>query len=193
MPNSTFALRSPMPASADEVYAWHARPLAFQRLQPPWEDTTVVRQEGAFGTDGFRTTMRAGLFGPVNGTWLAEVYDFRPGRQFQDRELNGPFAFWNHTHRFVPDTPTTSFLEEHIEYRVPFGLPGRLVAGGMVKRRLAAMFAYRHALTASDLRRHAQFAERPRLTVAVTGSRGLIGSDLVPFLTTGGQDRKSVV
>jgi hypothetical protein len=48
------------------------------------------------------------------------------------------------------------------------------------------MFAYRHALTAMDLRRHAAFAHHPRLTVAVTGSRGSIGSDLVPFLTTGG-------
>ena len=48
------------------------------------------------------------------------------------------------------------------------------------------MFAYRHFLHASDLRRHTPFRDRPRLTVAVTGSRGLIGSDLVPFLTTGG-------
>ncbi|WP_227254858.1 TIGR01777 family oxidoreductase [Frigoriglobus tundricola] len=175
-----------MPVSAEELYAWHARPLAFQRLQPPWEDATVVNQEGTFGTDGYRVTVRAGLVGPVSGTWVAELYDFRPGQQFQDRELQGPFAFWNHTHRFVPDTPTSSVLEDHIEYRLPFGRPGRVAAGAMVEQRLAAMFAYRHALTASDLRRHAAFAHRPRLTVAVTGSRGLIGSDLVSFLTTGG-------
>jgi uncharacterized protein (TIGR01777 family) len=48
------------------------------------------------------------------------------------------------------------------------------------------MFAYRHALTASDLARHKLHRDKPRLTVAVTGSRGLIGSDLVAFLTTGG-------
>lgn len=175
-----------MPVSAEELYAWHARPLAFQRLQPPWEHATVVSQEGTFGTDGYRVTVRTGLVGPVNGTWVAELYDFRPGQQFQDRELRGPFAFWNHTHRFVPDTPTTSVLEEHIEYRLPFGRPGRIAAGWMVKQRLESVFAYRHALTLSDLRRHAAVAHRPRLTVAVTGSRGLIGSDLVPFLTTGG-------
>ncbi|MBY0456261.1 MAG: TIGR01777 family oxidoreductase, partial [Gemmataceae bacterium] len=63
---------------------------------------------------------------------------------------------------------------------------GRLVGGGMVRERLRAMFAYRHTLTRSDLVRHARFADRPRLTVAVTGSRGLVGSELVPFLTSGG-------
>jgi uncharacterized protein (TIGR01777 family) len=37
-----------------------------------------------------------------------------------------------------------------------------------------------------DLARHAAFADRPRLHVAVTGASGLIGSSLMPFLTTGG-------
>ena len=186
MPDSTFTLKSPMPASADEVYAWHARPLAFERLTPPWEDTRVVKQEGAFGTAGFRTTVRTKVAGPLSGTWLAEMYDFQPGRRFQDRQLKGPFAFWNHTHLMIPDTDMASVLEDHIEYRPPLGLPGRVFGGGIVRKRLAAVFAYRHFVTASDLRRHAKFAHRPRLTVAVTGSRGMIGADLVPFLTTGG-------
>jgi uncharacterized protein (TIGR01777 family) len=56
----------------------------------------------------------------------------------------------------------------------------------MIRRRLATMFAYRHALTASDLARHNLYSDRPRLTVLVTGSRGLIGSELVAFLTTDG-------
>ncbi len=186
MPNTTFTLRSPMAVSAQELYEWHARPLAFHRLTPPWEDTRVVKQEGAFGTDGFRATVRTHIVGPLNGTWIAEMYDFQPGRRFQDRELKGPFAFFNHTHDFIPDTPTTSFLEDHIEYRPPFGIPGRVFGNGIVRKRLTKVFAYRHVVTASDLARHAKFAHKPRLTVAVTGSRGLIGSELVPFLTTGG-------
>jgi uncharacterized protein (TIGR01777 family) len=189
MPNQTFILRSSMPVSADELYAWHARPLAFQRLQPPWENTTVVKQEGAFGTDGFLITMRTAVVGPFKGTWLAEAFDFRPGVRFQDRELKGPFAFWHHTHNFVPAAgpgADASELEDHIEYRPPLGMAGRVFGGGMVRQRLAAVFAYRHFITASDLARHKLFRDRPRLTVAVTGSRGTIGSDLVPFLTTGG-------
>lgn len=186
MPNETFTLRSAMPVSAEELYAWHARPLAFQRLQPPWEAARVVRQEGEFGADGFRLTMRAKTLGPLKSTWVAETFDFRPGRGFQDRCLEGPFSYWNHAHEMIPDGPESSFLEDRIEYRVPLGAAGRLFGGRMVRARLSATFAYRHFLTASDLRRHNQFRERPRLTVTVTGSRGLVGSELVPFLTTGG-------
>ncbi len=186
MPNATFTLRSPMPVSADELYAWHSRPLAFQRLQPIWEPIEITSTSGTFGTDGYRITFRTRFLGPIKGTWIADAYDFQPGHGFQDRQLKGPFAFWNHTHRFIPDGPDSSFLEEHIEYRVPLGMFGRLFAGGMTRRRLAAIFAYRHALTESDLKRHKLYRDKPRLTVLVTGSRGMIGSQLVSFLTTGG-------
>jgi uncharacterized protein (TIGR01777 family) len=186
MPNSTFTLRSPMPVSAEELYTWHGRPLAFERLQPPWEHIDIVRTSGAFGTDGYRVEFRTNILGPFKGTWIADAFDFQPGKQFQDRQLKGPFAFWNHTHRMIPSSESSSSLEESIEYGIPFGALGRVFGSGIAQRRLAAVFAYRHALMVSDLNRHALYRDRPRLTIAITGSRGLIGSQLVPFLTTGG-------
>jgi uncharacterized protein (TIGR01777 family) len=186
MPNSTFTLRSPMPVSAEELYAWHSRPLAFQRLLPPWDYNDITGTSGAFGTNDYRIEFRTRFIGPIKGRWVANAFDFQPGNQFQDRQLQGPFAFWNHTHRTIPEASNSSFLEEFIEYRLPYGVFGRLFGSGMAQRRMAAVFAYRHALTRSDLQRHAPYCHHPRLTIAVTGSRGLVGSELVPFLTTGG-------
>jgi hypothetical protein len=48
------------------------------------------------------------------------------------------------------------------------------------------MFAYRHRTTADDLALHARHRRQGPLHVAVTGSRGLIGRELVSLLTTGG-------
>jgi hypothetical protein len=175
-----------MPVGAAELYTWHSRPLASQRLQPPWEEVKLISTAGSFGTDGQRIEFQTRLFGLIKSTWLAEAYDFQPGKGFQDRQLKGPFAYWNHAHRFIPDGEKASFLEDHIEYRLPLGLVGRFLGSRMTRRRLQALLNYRHAVTASDLHRHAQFREQPRQTIAITGSRGLIGSALVPFLTTGG-------
>ncbi len=180
-----FTLRSPVSASAAALYDWHARPAAFARLAPPWERVKVASVAGSFG-DGQRVTLRASLVGPVAKDWVAELFEVVPGRQFRDRQLRGPFAEWTHTHRFLPDGPDASILEDDIEYRLPLGVLGQLVGGGLVRGKLAAMFAYRHAVTASDLRRHAPFAGRPPLTVGVTGSSGLIGSELTHFLGAGG-------
>jgi uncharacterized protein (TIGR01777 family) len=186
MPNETFTLRSAMPVSADELYAWHARPGAFLRLNPPWETVEVTKAEGAFGIAPYRVTVRTPLVGPFKTRLGSEAYDFRPGEGFRDRQLSGPFAEWVHSHRMIPNGPDGSFLEDHIEYRLPLGPIGAAFGGGLVHDRLAAMFAYRHALTASDLRRHGMYRDRPRMKIAITGSRGLVGTDLALFLTTGG-------
>jgi uncharacterized protein len=175
-----------MPASADDVYAWHSRPLAFQRLQPPWERVDVESVNGRFGADGFRVAFRAPFLGSFKSRWVADFSDFQPGRQFRYCQTDGPFRTWRHTLRFIPESLTSSVHENHIEYQLPWGALGRFMGRGLVERRLRAMFAYRHALIACDLCRYNHFRESPRLAVAVTGSRGLIGSELVPFLTTGG-------
>ena len=48
------------------------------------------------------------------------------------------------------------------------------------------MFDYRHRIVAQDLKMHAENVAQKTLNVAVTGSGGLVGSALCPFLTTGG-------
>lgn len=188
MPNESFTLRSAMPASAEALYDWHVRPGAFQRLQPPWEWFEIVAQNGTFGRDGLTVAFRTHALGPFKRTWLVELFDFDPGRGFKYRQLKGPVAEWVHTHRFIPNGPHASFLENEIQYRLPFGPLGAAFGSGLLDDRLRAMFAYRHALTASDLRRHGLYRDRPRLKIALTGSRGLIGTELANFLATGGHE-----
>src|SRR5438874_346958 len=99
----TFVQRAPMPASAQELYDWHARRGAFLRLQPPWERYKMFPQHGSFGTDGMRVTFRTHCLGPFNKTWVVEVFDFEPGEGFKYRQIAGPFTEWVHTFRFIPD------------------------------------------------------------------------------------------
>jgi uncharacterized protein (TIGR01777 family) len=97
----------------------------------------------------------------------------------------GPFAHWEHTHRVEPDGPDACYLEDHIDYALPFGAVGALLGSGLVRRRLQRTFAYRHRITAQDVAAHARVGGR-KMKVLVTGSTGLIGGALVPLLTTGG-------
>jgi uncharacterized protein (TIGR01777 family) len=104
---------------------------------------------------------------------------------FQDAQVDGPFARWIHTHRFEPAGPSACTLEDHIEYALPLGAIGSLLGDAFTRATLDATFAYRHRVTADDLRLHQAYSRQP-LHIAVTGASGLIGSGLVPFLTTGG-------
>jgi uncharacterized protein (TIGR01777 family) len=178
-----FVRRCELPVTASEAFAWHERPGALERLLPPWESARVVRRTGGL-EDGAEAELEVKI-GPLPLRWLARHHDYIAGRQFCDRQIRGPFAQFDHCHRFS-ESPTGSVLEDHIDYEVPAGSAGRALGGNMVARKLDRMFAFRHAVTAGDITAHARFRERPRLSVAITGASGLVGSALTPFLTTGG-------
>lgn len=178
-----------MPVSADELCDWHGRSGAFERLNPDFAPVTVEARTGGLEV-GARTVITG--VGPLGQRWVAEHTAYEPGRMFRDEQVSGPFKKWIHTHRFEPKSQSTSELVDQIEYELPLGGLGSFFGGSFTTATLERMFAYRQALTRSDLTRHAEFATKPRLTIAVTGASGLVGSALIPFLTTGGHTVRPV-
>ena len=181
-----FDKRSPMPASAEELFAWHTRPGAFARLAPPWQRFEVVGGTPEVA-EGSRVVLRLAK-GPLRVRWVAEHRNVRPGAGFRDVQVRGPFALWEHDHLFEDSAAGGATLHDRIRFRPPAGALGRLLMEGNLRRDLKSTFRYRHATTAADLELHARFAGRPRLRVAISGSSGLVGRALTGLLTTGGHE-----
>lgn len=173
---------SAMPVPASTLFAWHARPGAFERLAPPWMPMTLASFEGI--RDGQRAVLRLGV-PPLTLRWVARHEGYEEGRQFRDVMERGPFPHWRHTHRMVPDGPDASRLQDRLEYALPLNAVAEPLVGGVARTQIARQFAYRHRVTRADLEAHARY-EGPPLTVAVSGSSGVIGTALRHFLTTGG-------
>jgi uncharacterized protein (TIGR01777 family) len=190
--SSMFNARSRMPVPATELFTWHTRPGAFERLSPPWEPAEVVERSGEGIGEGTRVVVKMKI-GPVPQTFVARHTQYIEGSLFQDTMESGPFARWVHNHKMWPDPPSASILEDDVEYVLPLGALGAGVGGGVARSRLEKVFAYRHTVTREDLRRHAAFAAQGPLTVAVTGATGLVGNALLPFLTTGGHRVRRLV
>ena len=175
---------STLPAPAEEAFAWHERPGAFERLTPPWDRVEVVERSGGI-RDGAHTVARIGV-GPLRFRWVARHRDYEAGRRFVDEQVEGPFSHWLHEHRFEPAGPEASRYTDRIEFGPPFGLVGAAAGTWIARPRVERMLAYRHATVRDDLAAHARFRDLGPLRVAVTGASGLIGSALTSFLTTGG-------
>ncbi len=173
-----------MPVPADELLAWHARPGAFERLLPPWENIELVQAARSLA-DGNRAEFRLRI-GPLRKTWIAEHQTLADGIGFRDVQIAGPFARWEHTHRMIPSDGATCWLEDRIQYNVPLGWLGRALLGSSIQKSLARTFAYRHRVTIADLTAHKQVQGVGIMNILVTGSTGLVGSSVVSFLKTGG-------
>jgi len=179
-----FLRRTEIPVPPADLFAWHERPGAFERLTPPWQPVALECSEGI--RDGDRAVLRLGP-GPLALRWVAEHRDYVPGRQFRDVQVSGPFARWEHTHTFRPHDADRrrSVLEDRVDYALPLAPVAEPLAGAFARRQLVRLFGYRHRVTREDLIRHKGVGLQP-LTVAVTGSTGVIGTALTAFLTTGG-------
>jgi uncharacterized protein (TIGR01777 family) len=185
MSAATVSYRTHLAVSAAEAFRWHAQPGALERLTPPWEPVQVLERNGDGIADGARVTLGIRL-GPLRWRWVSEHCGYRQDEQFCDVQIAGPFARWEHTHRFVPDGAAACYLEDRITYALPLGPVAQRCAGALVRRKLDRLFAYRHRITQHDLAAHELYREDRPMHILVTGASGLVGSALVPFLTTGG-------
>lgn len=188
---AVFEWHSILPVSADEVYAWHARPGAFERLTPPWQRLRVLERRGGIEDGGvlvfqYRT-------GPMRGRWVALHEGNVPGRRFVDEQVLGPFASWRHTHSFEPAGEDSSALHDHVEYALPGAAATGRLGAVPARRALERLFRFRHRRTRDDLARHAGTHGKPRLKVAVSGANGMLGRNLSAFLTSGGHEVLRVV
>ena len=180
----TFERNVMLPVSPDEAFAWHERPGAVQRLLPPWEHIRVARASQGI-QDGSRVEFVHRL-GPLPLRWIAEHRDYRPGYSFRDIQLHGPFTRWEHLHQFESQGPGQTRLTDHVQFQLPGGAIGSRLGRTLVDNLLRRMFHFRHRRTVADLTAHSKFRKRNTMHIAISGSRGLVGSELVPFLTTGG-------
>lgn len=163
----------------DEVFAWHTRPGAMRRLVPPWQPMRVVAETQSLADGVAILGLPAGL------RWIArhDPTGYDPPHQFRDvLSSDGVMTlpprvigWWRHTHRFSDAGNGTTRVHDEVDTTVPGAA-------------LRSTFAYRHRQLADDLAAHrdAALAGAGRLTVAITGSSGLVGTALAAFLSTGG-------
>jgi uncharacterized protein (TIGR01777 family) len=158
----------------EAVFAWHARPGALERLTPPWQPVKVSR-EAASLRDG---TAVLALPGGIKWTAVHQPGEYDEPSRFVDVLTTPVLASaipWRHVHDFADLGEGRTEVTDRVETRVP-------------DRFLQQVFAYRCRQLTGDLRSHRQPAAHRAgpMTVAVTGSSGLVGSALTAFLTTGG-------
>lgn len=171
-------------APVEKVFRWHERDGAILRLTPPWAPLRMIDRKGPGVKNGVRVVFEIKMFGlPMK--WVAEHFEYKENRQFKDRQVKGPFALWEHTHRFIPQEDGSTVMEDKVKFRLPFGLLSRPFYG-YAKKEFERMFAYRHRVLKHDLENDADRTAPRR--ILISGAGGTIGSALIPFLKTCGHE-----
>ena len=163
-----------------EVLAWHERPGALVRLTPPGVATIDDPTAGGMRAGRVVGAHMGPTALPLRPAWVLRHTDADPSGRFVDQQVSGPWRTWRHEHTIAPDPadPAASRLTDAIEIELPAGLERNAPVRAALERRVQRLLAFRARQVRDDLALHAGLAAIGPRTVAITGSSGLVGTQL---------------
>ena len=128
--------------SRAEVFEFFADPRNLERLHPAWARPRWLTPPPARLAAGAVLDFRAAW---LPGRWRVIIREFDAPYRFVDAQVNGPFARWEHRHRFTEgaEGEQGTWVEDRVTYRLPLGPLGRLAHGLGAGARVRGLFEYR--------------------------------------------------
>ncbi len=123
-----------------EVFAFFADPRNLPLLTPAAFRLRLLSEPAPMAA-GSVYDLALSWFG-VPMRWRAFVREFDPPYRFVDVQVRGPYARWEHRHRFLEARGGT-WVEDRVTYRLPLGPLGRAAHALVVRRQLAGLWAHR--------------------------------------------------
>jgi ligand-binding SRPBCC domain-containing protein len=130
-----------VPRPRPEAFDFFSRAENLGHITPPWVNFrihTPVPIEMRRGALIDYTIRLAGM--PLR--WRTRVTHWEPECCFVDEQVLGPYALWQHTHRFVSHDAGV-LVTDRVRYALPLGPLGRAAHALAVRAALGAIFDHR--------------------------------------------------
>jgi ligand-binding SRPBCC domain-containing protein len=131
-------------APIEQVFHFHDDTQNLLRITPPNVKVTI-ESIGSPGL-GFEARLTVTQFVIFRMRWHVRITRYEPPHSITDIQIRGPFKIWAQ-HRAFKEVEGGTELTDVVEYRLPFGILGRLADVLLVKREIAKMFTYRQQAT----------------------------------------------
>lgn len=113
----------------EAVWVAHEDVTLLERIAPPFPSVRLLEREIVCGLDT-RFTVRVEL-GPLAVDWQVQIIRWEPPTCFVDRQVYGPFQFWEHTHRFVPVRADQTRLIDSVRFELTPLLDSTVIRFGL--------------------------------------------------------------
>lgn len=144
MPDHILERRVWLARPRPEVFDFFADAGNLSIVQPPWARPRWLAPPPPRLAAGAVLDFRVRWL-PI--AWRVMIREFDAPYRFVDVQLRGPFARWEHRHRFIAGpgagNESGTWVEDRVTYRFPAGAVGRLVHALGGGRRLRGLFDYR--------------------------------------------------
>jgi ligand-binding SRPBCC domain-containing protein len=137
--------------SVEQAFDFYVDARNLEPVTPPWLHFEVTTPGPVTLQPGTLLDYKLRLHGvPVR--WQTRIETWEPPVRFVDIQLKGPYALWEHTHRFEKDGDGATVIHDRVRYAIPLGPLGALAHRLFVRRDLERIFDFRRDAVAERLR-----------------------------------------
>ena len=131
----------------EELFNFHMDTKNIKRITPPNVKIEILDDDTKTYEGKVVNIKTIKFFIPMH--WKVMIDKIESPKIIIDRAAKSPFKFWRHQHIFT-QKGSVSELKDIIEYELPFGIFGKLVAP-LIEYDIKKMFDYRHKQTKAFL------------------------------------------
>ena len=155
-----------VPYPLELVFAFFANPSNLPHLMPAWQKARIeeariipppARPHAVDPARRFRSvaagegteltiSFRPFPYSPIRWPWEGVITEFAWNDHFCDEIRRGPFRYWRHCHRVIPEeknaVPGTRVVDD-LEYELPFRFLSGAANALIVSRQMRSLFAHR--------------------------------------------------
>jgi ligand-binding SRPBCC domain-containing protein len=141
-----------IPLPIEEAFRFFEDPQNLKLITPEHLHLVVTNEGGIQMRRGAEITYTIRWMGlPLS--WRTLITEYDPPHSFKDIQLRGPYRKWEHTHTLIAEGDHTR-MRDDVEYELPFGSLGQLVAGWLVRQQLETIFDFRRQKIETLLQRN---------------------------------------
>jgi hypothetical protein len=133
--------------SLDATFAFFGDAFNLEKITPAFLRFRILTPRPLVMQAGTRLDYSLSLFG-LPFKWQTLIEQWEPGVQFVDRQVQGPYSLWVHTHHFAALGAARTLMTDRVEYQLPLGKLGEVAHALFVKKTLHQIFTYRADATA---------------------------------------------
>lgn len=133
-----------LPISLEEAWDFISSPYNLKKITPEYmgfEITNGIKESDKMFA-GQIIAYKINILPFVKSEWVTEISHVKDKDYFVDEQRFGPYSFWHHKHQLIAIDGGVE-MHDTVNYKIPFGIFGRLAHSIFIKRQLKSIFEYR--------------------------------------------------
>lgn len=135
-----------LPISLEKAWEFFTVPMNLDKITPKEMDFKITNNPPPKTYKGQIITYKIGVLPLIKSNWITEITHLEDQQFFVDEQRFGPYAMWHHEHHFEKISENETKMKDIVNFKMPFGILGDLLAGYFVKNKVKFIFESRHTI-----------------------------------------------